>query len=150
MLSYRDLNPLTEGIYTFVAKDGSNTNIASNRLHDWCATANLEIHAAPVDQKLAQSFLRNNIASLDRCLKLLTKGNLSPIIFCHEGSFTEGRPDVLFVDGHHRYTLCGMMKLPYIPAYMLLPSQWEPFRITDLPDMTQSELLDLPITHRSY
>lgn len=151
-LSYKDLNPLSEGIYTFVAKDGTNTNIASNRLFLWTEAnkATLKIELAPVDPKLAQSFLHQNIASLDRCLELLAKPKITPIIFCHDGSYTDGRPDVLLVDGHHRYCLAGMLQLPVIPAYMLMVPQWEPFKILDLPSMSQDDLLNLPITPRSY
>jgi hypothetical protein len=153
-ISYRDLkDPIREPIYTFVANDGTNTNIASAELFRWTRDhrPKLAIHRVPVDQTLAQSFLRDNITTIERCLELATSTKpLTPIIYCHDGSYTEGRPDVFLVDGHHRYCLMGMCRIPFIPAYLLSPKEWKPFEITDLPSITKTQLLNLPNLKRQY
>lgn len=148
-LHYRDYKP-TDQIFTHVLPNGTNINIDSSRLHAWCKVMKPEIFLTPVDPKMARSFVDNNIASQARCIELLAKPQLAPIILCKDGTFTDGRPDIFFVDGHHRYVLAYMLKLPFIPAHVLDLDQWQPFLIEGVPPITQEHLLAMPITPRNY
>lgn len=141
-----------EGIYTFVDNSGVNINIASQRLHDWCAAAGLEPQLAPVDRDLSKTFIRDNAVSRDRVKELMKRKDLAPIILCKDGTFStkNGGPNVYLVDGHHRYVLYSALKLPYIPAYCLEVEQWKPFEIEGLSDISREALRDIPILKRSY
>lgn len=150
MLAAADMKP-HEGVYTFVDPSGKNTNIASNRLHDWCATANLETMALPVTAEMANRFLRDNAVSMDRIFELLGKETLSPVIVCHDGFYgSNGGPNIFFVDGHHRYVLASMMGRTWIPCYFLTVPQWSPFQIEGLADLTSQQLIDIPLIKRNY
>lgn len=144
--------PPTDQVYTWVADDGTNWHIHAERLRLWCkAKPSLKVHLAPVDHQLARSFISDNIASMERVVELaLRDDKLDPIIFCKRGTFTNGRPDVMLVDGHHRYVLASVMRSAVIPCYMIGTKQWEPFRIVNIPDYTRDELNAIPILHRSY
>lgn len=139
-------------IYTFVADDGTNTHIDSKLLREWCLSnkSSLEVFATPVDPKLALRFQDENIISPVRVFELWHRRDLDPVIYCKSGTFTDGRPDVMLVDGHHRYTLAAAKAWPVIPAYILELNQWKPFQIDGLPDLTVDFLRAMPITSRNY
>lgn len=148
-LHFRDYKP-TDQIYTHVLPDGTNVNIDSIRLRAWCIAMRPPIKLLPVDQKQAQSYLRDNVVSMDRCLQLLTKDKLDPIIFAKDGQFTNGLPDAFHVDGHHRYALAGMCGLRFIPSHLLELHEWKPFQIEGVPPITREFLEAMPVTARSY
>lgn len=144
------LGPL-EPIYTFVGADGTNINLAVSPLRAALAASPPEVVCAPIDGKLALSFCRDNIVDFNRCLTLMrdfrgTK-NAEPIILCHQHE--DSSHGVYLVDGHHRYVCHAALRAPYILAYILPKAAWTPFTISGLPNMTQSQLRDLP-THKFH
>lgn len=154
MLFPQDMRP-REGIFTHVHADGSNIHIASNRVHDWVQRhkATLPTAFLPVEPRLARSFVTDNIVSLDRVRVLASRIHakpLTPVIMAKDGTFTNGRPDVYFLDGHHRYVLYYMLKCPAILAYCLEVDQWKPFQVLGLPPTTRERLKAEPVTPRSY
>lgn len=143
-----------EPIYTWVADDGTNVHIASERLYHWVQTnaATLTCGLIPIDFTRGQDYLRDNIASIDRCLELLSRdpSTITPMIFGERGTYTDGAPDVFHIDGHHRYALYAMCQIPQALAYLLTIDQWKPFQIEGLPNTTQQALAHTPILRRSY
>jgi hypothetical protein len=150
VLKPADLTDPSEGIYTFVDSQGRNTNVASNRLRDWTIKARPETFLFPVDSKLAQRFLHDNIVTFERVLEIAMKKRLDPVIFCHDGTYTDGAPNCMLVDGHHRYCYMGLSKQPVIPGHLLTPDQWKPFEIEGLCEITQNQLLAMPNKPRNY
>lgn len=148
-LHFRDYKP-TDAIFTHVLPNGTNINIDATKLRAWCLVMKPQIYQIPVDFDRAQSYLRDNVVSFDRCLQLLTKDRLDPIIMAKDGTFTEGRPDVFHVDGHHRYALAGMMHIHFIPGHCLETHEWHPFQIEGVPSVTAEHLAAMPITQRDY
>lgn len=144
-----------EPVYTWVADDGSNIHIASRLLRDWCMKRQPRVELMPVDHDFAASFLRENTVDPMRVLQLSVECDLGirkldPIILCQRGTYTHGLPDVMLVDGHHRYVLAAMKEWPVIPCYNLIPHQWKRFRVVDCPDVTKDQLAASPITQRNY
>lgn len=147
-------------IYTFIAPDGINTHIAASLLREWALRAKPEIVLTPTDRELARSFIRDNIVSKHRCLQLARRSSagediFEPILYCHDGGLTQGRPDVLLVDGHHRFFLASIWGQLFIKSHILTEAQWRPFQIasSDGPfsiDTTSDDLRRKPITPRNY
>ena len=140
-----------DAIYTFVADNGENFNIDSERLRQWCLSNKPEIFLVPLRRSLAREMVRNRTVSTERVKQLglhyvATRKIPEPIIFCK----TNSRPDVILVDGHHRYVLAVVAKMPLIEAFALERHQWEPFRIHGLPAIDQDQLKDLPLKPRDY
>jgi hypothetical protein len=136
-LTLADFTNPFEPIYTFVERaTGANVNIASERLRQWTLTAGLEVDGVPVDRALAGSFVRDNIVAPRWCehlLSLVERGmKFPPVIFAKDGGETNGAPDVMLVDGHHRYFIAAMSGMRFIPAYVLEVAQWKPFEILGL------------------
>lgn len=152
MLKPSDMRP-REGIFTHVHEDGTNIHIASNRVHDWCQKTRPPVAMLPVDAKLARSFVTDNIVSPERIKVLASRMHtspLTPVIMAKDGTFTNGRPDVYFLDGHHRYVLYYILKRPLILSYCLEVEQWKPFQVIGLPSTTREALKAEPVTQRDY
>lgn len=150
MLSASDLKPF-ETLYTFVANDGTNTHIAAERLRQWCLAApNLEIFEVPVEKRIAEGFIKRNIVSYANCVRLVTHQHLNPLIYAKTGTFTEGRPDVMLVDGHHRYVYAAAAGRRTFPAFILEEAEWHPFRVAGALNLTQEELEAVPVLPRTY
>lgn len=151
-----DARTLPDGysIYSFVAHDGTNTHIDCSRLREWCLAnvPTLNRGLAPVDAALAQQFVQENVVDLDRVFQLQHKAHLDPIIYCEDGTFSEinGGPNVMLVDGHHRYALAALMRRTHIPAFLITLEQWTPFQIINHPDLTEEYLRATPVTKRHY
>ena len=139
-------------IYSFVSHNGENIHIDSRALREWCIKQpNLEVVGVPVDLTLAHTFLKENAVIPSRLEELARRVHLDPVIFCMDGKYTDGKPDVLLVDGHHRYFLAAYNNLKYVPSHVLTPAQWKPFRIVGHPDMTIEELRCSPaFSRRNY
>lgn len=143
-------------VYTYVDANGKNVHIDSKALHDWCQQAGLECVLTPIDCDMAMRFLLDNVVSVERVMALATRQDLTPIIYCMDGQYNnEGRPNVMLVDGHHRYVMMAVRthqahEMPLIPAYVLEPAQWEPFVIEGLPNMSQDMLRAAPLGKREY
>lgn len=127
-----------EALFTHVLPNGRNVHIASGRLVAWVQAhkAELEVAAVPITRASAEGFLRDNIVNDEHCMDLLfqilASGKIEPLLFCKDGQETGGRPDVLFVDGHHRYCVLALpMGLSVAPAYVLEPEQWKDFQVED-------------------
>jgi hypothetical protein len=149
-LTLADFSDPFEPIYTFVERaTGANVNIASARLCKWCEGAGLEIVGVLVDRVLAGSFVRDNIVAPKWCehlLSLVEQGmKFPPVIFAKDGGETDGAPDVMLVDGHHRYFIAAMSGVRFIPSYVLEVEQWRPFEILGLRDTTAEALKRAPI-----
>lgn len=139
-------------IYTFIANDGTTTHVDAVKLFQWCeAQSDLETFRVPVERDRAIGFHRDNCISRSRVLELHLKGiaTITPIIFGITG-YTNNLPDTILIDGRHRYTLFAAMSLPFIPAYLLHPFQWKPFKIEGLLDMTHDQLRAAPVNGRRY
>lgn len=143
--------PPTEQIYTFIDNSGTNVHIHSNGLRLWTLRKpGLEQFLIPVNHRIGRSFLEQNTCSLTKAMSLSFTHLRTPIIFCKDGNLTEGRPDCLLVDGHHRYLRACIEHDPFIAAFVLEPAQWHPFRLKNCPDLTKEELKQIPITPRHY
>jgi len=151
MINIKDL-PIGEPIYTYASEDGSNIHIAAERLRIWCQRTKPEIFLAPVDEQLAETFIRDNLISTERLfsltLQILQDGQLEPVIFCKTGTTSHGGDDVILADGHHRYYL--QRKAGHLLAHILEKHEWEPFRIDGHPTITQEQLINIPIHKREY
>jgi|HubBroStandDraft_4_1064222.scaffolds.fasta_scaffold56276_6 hypothetical protein len=138
-------------VYTFVDNNGTNIHINSEGLRLWCIANKPEIFWLPMNEKVAQDFVRDNVISLDRVKELSTRKNLDPIIMVKDGTFgSNGHPNAMLVDGHHRYFLTFLRKQPFIEGYFLEESQWRPFQIHWLRDISAEELKRRPVTKRNY
>ena len=134
-------------IYSFVARDGKNTHIDSEKLRLWCKEnrERLEVVNTPVSEKMANSFVDENVVDIAHVVRVMMMRKLDPVIYCKDGGGTRDRPDVMLVDGHHRYVAAAVHNLRMIPAYVLEPEQWRDFEIIGLPDMTEEELRAAPV-----
>lgn len=99
----------------------------------------------PVSFATMNKLIDENSVNQKRVKKLIREikhtGKIEPVIFCHDGNFTEGRPDVMLVDGHHRYVAAAMSFAKFIPAWIIPIKEWEPFRIKQVRNITADELL---------
>lgn len=147
MINVEDLPP-GEHIYTFVGDDGENIHIASSRLRRWCMDSGIEPVLAPMNREVAETFLTDNVISVDRVRQMDANPAVDPVIMCKTGTFTNGNPDVVLADGHHRYYLQRNQAL--FLTYLLEREQWEQFRITGILSMTKDELREYPVLKRDY
>lgn len=142
-------------IYTFISKSGENTHIDSQRLRKSVLRNPPKIQYIPVEKHLVQEFLITQAVDQKRVAQLLIECDLGirkldPVILIHDGGFTNGKPDCLYVDGHHRYVLAYFAHQRSIPAYILEPSRWKAFEIKGLPPMTADQLIAAPLGKRNY
>jgi hypothetical protein len=142
--------PEGEPVYTYVADDGTNTVIHAERLRQYLKRHPQEVFLTPVDREMAKGFLEHNVVSLSRVYQLMTKKRLDPIILCKRPTYTDGRPDVYLVDGHHRYVLTALAKSKFIPAVLVEIRVWRKFQVINLPLVTQTILTRTPVTERNY
>jgi hypothetical protein len=138
-------------IYSFVADDGENVHIDSNGLRLWCEKTKPEVFWIPLRYELINEFIRDNSVSPFRIQELAFRKSFDPIIMVKDGTFGDnGGPNVMLVDGRHRYFIACMAKLEVIPGYMLEVDQWKPFQLHGIPDVTKEELKARPINKRNY
>jgi len=153
--------PSGTAIYTWIDQTtGENWHVHVPLLREYIAKRQasakpFDVKLAPVDESFARTFLDDNSVDLQRVIQLgveVTSGKrkLDPIILCERGTYTNGNPDVLLVDGHHRYCLCAMAGEQFIPCFCLSMHQWKRFRIVGAPDMNVDQLRDIPILKRNY
>lgn len=148
----KTLSPWTQ-VYTFVALDGTNVHIHSPRLREHCIALRYPWTPAVVDVPLARSFIRDNIVDPRRVSQLTEQHFIEPIILCKTEAFGLNHPtipDVLLVDGHHRYTRAAMDGMQTIRAWILELYQWQPFTIYNLPDYTREALNAEPIIAKPH
>jgi hypothetical protein len=141
-------------IYTFVDDDGTNVHIASEQLRIWCiardAAGELERFWTPTDLKLANKMLKDNTVLMNRVLALTPRHLETPIIYAKTNTHTKGRPDVLLVDGHHRFVRACVEGRPFILAWVVERASWEEFQIDGLPSISQNLLRAMPHKVRNY
>lgn len=148
MIEYSSM-PDKEPIYTFVDKEtGETTHIAANRLRLWCEVTGPEKFWCPMNKELAETFIRDNVVSLERVKQLEGRSEYDPVIMCKTGTFTDGAPDSLMADGHHRYYI--QRDREWFLAWVLEEEQWRPFQILGAPGTTEEELRKLKIVDRPY
>lgn len=140
-------------VYSYVADDGVNVHIDSDKLRQWCAEHRFELEVlhTPVDGNVARNYLTENVVDLGHLVRVLAMTRLDPIIYGKWGTLTKGRPDAILIDGHHRYCAAAIRYEAFIPSYVLERAQWEPFQIEGLPNVTQDQLRAQPTaksTHR--
>lgn len=137
--------------YTFVGDDGVTTHINSEGLRLWCVANKPEIFLMPMRNDVAKQMIPDNVVSMARVRELSTRKNLDPIIMVKDGTIGKnGYPNVMLVDGHHRYFLAYLRKQEFIEGYFLEEPQWRPFQIHWLADVSKDELRRRPITKRNY
>ena len=140
-------------IYSFVGDDGENIHIDSEALRQWCIKTKPEIFLIPLKYELLSEFRRDNVISEERVfeLSLDIQKSLEPIIMVKDGTIgSNGNPNALLVDGHHRYVLACWRGQFAIEGHFLEVAQWKPFQIHGIPDMTKDQLIASPITKRNY
>lgn len=144
-------------IYTFIDNDGVNIHIDSDNLRLWCLKniAALELFSIPIREGIAVEMVKNNVLSLDRVLELrqrrLKGERFDPVIMVKDGTTgSNGAPNVMLVDGHHRYFIAASDKEPIIKGWVLEIEQWKPFQVEPSIKLTQQQLIDLPPTKRNY
>ncbi len=128
-------------VYTFIENDGTNINIASGLLRNWCVKTKPPVTQELVYRELFEVFLRQNAINLDRLESLTPSELCEPIIFCERPG---PGPTLLLVDGHHRYSFAVLMGRKTIHSWRLSPKQWQPFIIEDMPQITQEQLTAIP------
>jgi hypothetical protein len=139
--------PIGAPIYTFVAEDGSNTHVDSEKLREWCAAnrETLEWFYTPVKPEIAKSFERDNVIDVVHAIRVASMDKLDPIIYGKTGTLgANGGPDVILIDGHHRYYVAWKLGSDMIPGYVLEPEQWREFEIIGLPSLTEEQLRRAP------
>jgi hypothetical protein len=142
-------------IYTHVDHDGTNTHIDAQGLRLWCLQHKPEVYLIPMRFELAAEFIRDNIIDKKRVAELSQREmlgeTLGPIIMAKDGTFaSNGGPNVMLVDGHHRYFLSAIHKRPFVEGHMLEVAQWKPFQLHGIPEITQEQLVKAPVTKRNY
>lgn len=138
-------------IYTFVADDGENIHIDSEGLRLWTKLAKPEVFWIPLRYELAWDFIRDNVVDPFRIQELANRKELDPIIMVKDGTIgSNGHPNAMLVDGHHRYFIACMCRLEVIPGHMLEVEQWKPFQLHGIPKMTKEQLVRTPVTKRDY
>jgi hypothetical protein len=149
MIDEKTLGPL-EPIFTFVSHDGTNVNIHPGRLREEVLRKKPEVIMTTVDKDIAYSYVENNCVSLYRVRELATRRtSREPIIYCEDG-FTDGIPDVMLVDGHHRYVLAATQGLTVIRSVLLLKEFWKPFQIIGTDKISAAFLKAIPVHKRNY
>jgi hypothetical protein len=148
VIDEKTLGPF-EPVFTFVGFDGKNVSIHSGRLREEVLKIQPEVVLIPVNKKIAKSYIDNNCVNLTRVLELLEREDLDPVIFCENG-FTDGKPDVMLVDGHHRYVMCALLDTPHIPAVILYQDFWRRFQIVGLQPVTADLLRKVTPYKRNY
>lgn len=148
----KKLRLFPKNIFTFIDKDGVNVHIDSEGLRQWCLKTNPEIFSLPLNYTLAHEMLRDNVVSLERVRELITrKVRLDPIIMVKDGTIgSNGHPNAMLVDGHHRFFIACASGWSHIEGYFLEYSEWKPFQIHGLPSVTREQLKASPITKRNY
>lgn len=150
MIPVTDLPP-SEHIYSFVGDDGENIHIASDRLRVWCQSARLERVWVPMDRAMAEKFVTDNVISLERVRQLELDPpdqEENPVVFCSTGTFTDGNPDVVLADGHHRYYL--HREDEFVLSVLVGEREWRQFRISGIRDTTKDALREMPVLRRKY
>jgi hypothetical protein len=135
-------------VFTFVAPDGANTHVDAEKLREWCTAhrAELEVVDTPVNFKLGLSFLIENVIDLAHAERVMRMEKLDPIIYGVTGTGKNGRPDVILIDGHHRYFCAAVMGCKWIPSFVLAPFAWREFEIIGLPSVSEDQLRRMPTT----
>jgi len=144
--------PPGSSCFSFVAEDGTNIHVDSERLRKWCAEnrERLKVVPTPIDKRIAKSFLHDNVVDAQHVERVLAMEALDPIIYGMTRTEAPGEaPDVLLIDGHHRYVAGAVVGATTIAAYLLEPEQWEPFRIGGLPTLSKEQLMLAPIKPRT-
>jgi len=140
-----------ETIFSFVEDDGTNIHINAGALRLWCIENKPEIYSLPLNYDLMEIFERDNTISPERVEELSKRKDLDPIIMVKDGTLgSNGHPNAIIVDGHHRYALACLRGQQYIEGYFLEEAQWRRFQIFGLPDITAEQLRKSPVTKRDY
>jgi hypothetical protein len=145
-----------EQIYTFVSNTGRNIHIHAPRLREHCLRMRYKPILAPIDVHLAKSFITDNIVHPLRVGQILENPKLlkEPIILCKTEAYSQPLepeiPQVLLVEGHHRYVAAAMNKRHEILAWLLDLHQWQPFTVTGIPDYTATGLKAEPIIPKPH
>ena len=147
-----DIRELVRGepLFTWVADDGTNIKIASTRLRNWVLLNQhtLEIFAVHVDIEMGTSWLSTGQCDPARVRGLNRRERREPIIFCKRPTFTDGKPDVFLVDGHHRYARAALDGDPLIECWLIEEKDWRPFQVVGGINITQEQLKSAPL--RNY
>jgi hypothetical protein len=143
-------------VYMFVGEDGVNIHIDTPALRTWIKINTPKIVYTPVETEMAETFFTENVVSKERIIELAkrfyTNGKEpDPVIFACDGTYGDNDgPNVMLVDGHHRYALAAALGIPHIKAYLIQVEQWKPFQIKDIPELTREALINMPPTKRHY
>lgn len=151
MLQYTDL-PLMCGIYSFVDDNGHNTHIYVDGIRKWVKDNKPIVVGGPVDDEIAKDMFKNNVVSEERLKQLLKHPELAaePLIYGIRDYNKDNHPNVMLIDGHHRYVLAAMAKIPIYPSILLLKSVWEQFQIAGFDKLYTKEKLQATPTWQPH
>ena len=140
-----------KSVFSFVQDDGTNIHVDAEKLRLWCIENKPEIFWIPLNYELIKIFKRDNTISSERVVELSKRKDLDPIIMVKDGTIgSNGHPNAILVDGHHRYALACLRGQKIIEGYFLEEAQWRPFQIHWLRDITAEQLRARPVTKRDY
>ena len=142
-----------DAVYGFVDEStGENVHVASGQLREWCLKhqSELEVYTIPVLQEWAHQFINDNSVLMVRVMELVKNKSTEPIIHAKWGTFTNGAPDVILVDGHHRYVAAAIRGDLLIESYLIERPIWEQFRIEGFAKLTQEQMKAIPVAKRNY
>lgn len=145
MRRIEDYGPL-DPIYIFVGNDGEQVIIDTDALYEWCKLYPPKVWSVPLDEAAVQEMLRDNCIQLSRLQEMLiatvadAAAFSDPVIFLKTGTQTNGEPDALLCDGHHRYCVRWACRESFIDGYVLDHEQWEPFVIHGMPPRTREQV----------
>lgn len=140
-------------VYTWIANDGTNIHVDSNKLRAMLLNGPRlwEIFLTPVYPDIARGYITDHVVDMSRVQALDDGRKLDPIIF---GRFDAGRqpsyPDTLHIDGHHRYVLYALKRFQVIPTYLVPEVEWRKFEVTGLMNLSQDQLRAAPTKQRNY
>lgn len=114
---------------------GKHGAIAVNRLYRWCAQLKTPLHLG-IELSKVDLLVMSNVVELERLRKIKRSDILKyPAILVNMGNTS------VLVDGNHRYCKAYSYGFPSIPAYHLQEHEWQPFRVSGLPEVEKKVLL---------
>src|SRR5215467_16395102 len=114
-------------IYVFVGNDGEQVVIDTVALYKHVTANPPQVFSTDVRASVAEEIINDNAIQGKRYMEMVKDrvehGNQyrDPIIYVKTGSVTDGRPDVLLCDGHHRFVVACSFGDTMIDDYVLEP-----------------------------
>ena len=129
---------------------GVQTSWNATRVYEWAVSRNWPVTRVAVDEEHARYCFEKRGFEEERIPDILADPARlkKPIVFVANPDGTH-----LLIDGTHRYVLYFKFQQESIPAYIVPLDQIEQFIVTDIPQMTEEELMRrsmLPEVRRAF